>query len=317
MECGVPQGSTLGPLLFLLYINDLRYCLNKTSSTHFADDTCILYSNNLKNNKPKTLETVLNTDLKAVVEWLKANRLSLNAKKSKLLIFQSKRKTLNYDNFSIKLDGVKLKPESYVKYLGMIIDNHLSWDDHIQNLSIKLSRANGILAKLRHFVPRKTLISVYYAIFHSHLYYGCIVWSQSIAKNVKKINVLQKKCLRIINFAAYNSHTNLLFKDSQILKLDDIIKNNQIILAFQFVNNLLPDDLNNLFNRNVNKYHTRNMEKGGLILPKINSVSYGEKSLCFQVPKTWNLFISTNTKQINNTEQLKHELKKLSLAMYI
>ena len=201
----------------------------------------------------------------------------------------------------------------------MIIDNHLSWDNHINNLSIKLSRANGILAKLRHFVPRKTLISVYYAIFHSHLQYGCVVWSQSIAKNIKKINVLQKKCLRIINFAIYNSHTSSLFKDSQILKLDDIIKNNQITLSldFQFVHNKLPADLNNLFIMNVNKYHTRNMVKGGLILPKINSVSYGEKSLCFQVPKKWNLFINTNTKQINSTEHLKHELKKSSLATYI
>ena len=86
ITCGVPQGSTLGPLLFLIYLNDLRFCLNKSTSTHFADDTCLIYAS----KKVKTLETDLNTDLKATSEWLKANRLSLNIKKSQLIIFHSK-----------------------------------------------------------------------------------------------------------------------------------------------------------------------------------------------------------------------------------
>ena len=210
-------------------------------------------------------------------------------RKSKLLVFHSKRKSMNLDSFPIKLDGVKLTPERNVKYLGILIDNYLSWEDHIHNLSIKLRRANGILAKLRHFIPKRTRISVYHAIFQSHLQYGCIVWSQSMAKNI------------------------LLFKDTEILKVDDIIKNNQIILPFQFVNN----DLNNLFNSNINKYHTRNMEERGLTVPKINSVSYGERSLRFQIPKQWNLLINTTTKQINSTVQLKHALKMSTLATYM
>ena len=88
ITCGVPQGSTLGPLLFLIYLNDLRFCLNKSSSNHFADDTCLIYAS----KKVKTLEIDLNTDLKATSEWLKANRLSLNIKKSQLIIFHSKSK---------------------------------------------------------------------------------------------------------------------------------------------------------------------------------------------------------------------------------
>ena len=112
ITCGVPQGSTLGPLLFLIYLNDLRFCLNKFSSNHFADDTCLIYAS----KKVKTLETDLNTDLKATSEWLKVNRLSLNIKKSQLIIFHSKSKKVNFTSFSIKLEGSKLK---YVKYFIM------------------------------------------------------------------------------------------------------------------------------------------------------------------------------------------------------
>ena len=135
ITCGVPQGSSLGLLLLLLYINDFRLCLSETSSGHFADDTFILYNS----MKPKTIETIVHTELKRVVKWLRLNRLSLNAGKTELIFFHSMRRTLNYDNLSIKLNGVKLTPVDHVKYLGMYIDKYLSWDFHIHELSKKLS----------------------------------------------------------------------------------------------------------------------------------------------------------------------------------
>ena len=164
IQFGVPQGSTLGPLLFLEYINDLRYCLEFTAASHFADDTCLTYVS----SKLKTIEPYFNFDLKHLNEWLWASRLSLNIKKTKRLILHSKfnRKTID---ISIKIQGIKLKTTDKVKYLGILINHTLSWDNHINELSIRLSKANGILSKLRHFVPLSTLISVYYAIFYSHL----------------------------------------------------------------------------------------------------------------------------------------------------
>ena len=113
MQCGVPQRSTLGPLIFILYINDLRFALKDAIASHFADDTCIPYAS----NKLKSIETVLNCDLKSISDWLKANRLSLNVDKYKLLMFKSKQRMLNNDSISIKLGGVKPIPEDSVKYL--------------------------------------------------------------------------------------------------------------------------------------------------------------------------------------------------------
>ena len=94
ITCGVPQGSSMGPLLFLIYINDFRLCLSETSSGHFADDTFILYNS----SKPKTIETVINCELKYMVKWLRLNKLSLNAGKTELIFFHSQRHKLDYEN---------------------------------------------------------------------------------------------------------------------------------------------------------------------------------------------------------------------------
>ena len=129
---------------------------------------CLIYAS----SNIKTIETCFNFYLKNLNEWLRA----IKHKKMKLLIFHSK---FNRNKFviSIKIQGVKLKSTDQVKYLGLIIDHTLSsWDKHINELCIKLSKANGILSKLRHFVPPSTLISVYYAIFYSHLNYSILVW---------------------------------------------------------------------------------------------------------------------------------------------
>ena len=216
ITCGVPQGFNL----FLLYINDFRFSLGKATSTHFADDTCILHFS----NKLKTVETVLNKDLKHASTWLNANRLSLNVSKSKLLIFQSKYKNIDYSKTSIKLNGIRLLASDHVKYLGIFIDNNLSWDYNTIQLSIKLSQTNGILSKLRHFTPLSSLISVYYSLFYSHVTYGCLVWSLTKKLNINKINILQKKCIHIINLKIYNDHTSPLFVDNKLLKLNDIIE---------------------------------------------------------------------------------------------
>ena len=172
LNCGVPQGSTLGPLLFLIYINDFRFCLKNSHSSHFADDTCIISSA----KQLKSIESELNYDLKSATTWLEANRLSLNVDKSKLIIFHSKQKIIDYDNFTIKLAGTKLKPTGHVKYLGIFIDNNLSWDYHVHQLSKKLSRANGIISKLRHFTPKSTLVCLlFYFLFPSYIWFTSVV----------------------------------------------------------------------------------------------------------------------------------------------
>ena len=328
VSCGVPQGSSLGPLLFLLYINDFRLCLRNTNTGHFADDTFIMYSS----KKLKTIETVINTELKEVIKWLRLNKLSLNASKTELIFFHSQRRILNYDDISIKFDGKKLSPVDSIKYLGMYIDKYLTWNVHIRELSKKLSRANGILSKLRHNAPLELCLQVYYAIFYSHLTYGCNIWGLTTEENLNKIEVLQKKCLRIMTFSDFNSHTNPLFIDLKLLKVRDIIKLNQLKLVYEFYKNALPIDLHNLFNFNCD-IHKTNLElnsvrKQYLHIPSINTTSYGNKSLRYHCASLWNntfkqgIVMDENSNhnktlnQILNTSHFKKIFKKHFLFSY-
>ena len=166
MKHGVPQGSVLGPLLFLIYINDLNSAIKYCGVKHFADDTNLLISN----ESPKQIQKYINLDLKNLCKWLRANKISLNTSKTELLVFKHPNKIINYD-FKIKMDGKKLYPSKFVKYLGILIDSQLNFSYHINSISNKLGRAIGMLSKIRHYVTKDTLRSIYFGIFSSVLIY--------------------------------------------------------------------------------------------------------------------------------------------------
>ena len=288
VTCGVPQGSSLGPLLFLLYINDLRLCLSDTGCGHFADDTFIVFNS----KKPKTIESVINYELKKVTKWLRLNKLSLNAAKTEVIFFRSKRHPLDYNKISIKMNGLKITPVDYVKYLGMYIDKFLDWDQHIQELSKKLNRANGILSKLRYNTPLDICLQVYYAIFYSYLIYGCNVWGFTSEENINAIQVLQNKCIRIITFASYSSNVDQSFLDLKLLKVREVIKMHQLKVVYDFHDKSLPDDLMDLFRLSTNIHTTNrtlNSALNNLIhIPKIKTVTYGNHSIRYHCGKLWN-----------------------------
>ena len=330
VTCGVPQGSSLGPLLFLIYINDFRLCLGETSCGHFADDTFIIYSS----KKPKTIETVINHELKSVVKWLRLNKLSLNAGKTELIFFRSNHHPLNYSKISIKLNGLKLKPVEFIKYLGMLIDNHLNWNYHIDNLCKKLSRANGILSKLRYSAPIEILIQVYYSIFHSHLINGCNLWGLTPRdENIQRVERLQKKCLRIMTFAPFGAPTNQIFQDLKLIKSRDIITIEHLKLVRGFHEQSLPDDLMPMFQLSK-EYSTTNLvlksEMNKLLFtPRFNTITYGKKSLKYHCAMIWNQTFKNNTIQINGnrldnvkvsdivtTKRFKNVLKQHFLYKY-
>lgn len=173
--CGVPQGSVLGPLLFLIYVNDIYKASNKLQFFLFADDTNLLYANKIL----RSLETVMNDELLKVVDWLTVNKLSLNVRKTNYIIFHPYQKRLNYDvNIKILDSRVNkyfnLERKEYVNYLGVMIDNHLSWKHHINYVALKISRNSGILSKLKHFVPPKTLFGIYNSLIFPYLSYGLV-----------------------------------------------------------------------------------------------------------------------------------------------
>ena len=154
MSYGVPQGSVLGPLLFLIYINDFHNSSAKFSFYLFADDSNLLYAD----KNLKSLEKTVNNELVRVSDWLNANKLTLNAKKSNFVILRPHQRKMDhsvnipmFDNSNHILTSLECK--DHVKYLGVLLDSHLSWKYHIDNVELKISRIIGVIARLRHLVP--------------------------------------------------------------------------------------------------------------------------------------------------------------------
>ena len=183
---GVPQGSVLGPLLFLICINDLHKAITHFTVHHFADDTNLVYINKLA----KEINKYINHDLRLLSDWLTANKISLNVDKTELVLFRSKTNKIN-KHLNFRLSGKKIIPTTCLKYLGIYLDEHLDWQKHTQNVIFKLIRANRILSKLRHYVPQKTLITVYHSLFSSHLIYACQVWGQDNSQSINRIGFTQ------------------------------------------------------------------------------------------------------------------------------
>ena len=166
ITCGVPQGSVLGPLLFLIYINDMNTAVENSIIHHFADDTNLLCSG----KKLKKLRKTMNKELSSLFEWLCANRLSLNVDKTEFIVFRP-HKYLK-EKFTLKLHQSIIKESNKIKYLGVYLDKNLSWNFHITELCKKLSCAVGMLYKMKNMCSTSTLRSIYVSIFHSHLSYA-------------------------------------------------------------------------------------------------------------------------------------------------
>ena len=289
MNFGVPQGSVLGPLLFLIYINDIHIALKYCKTRLFADDTSLL----IKNKSLKQLQKHLNLDLRNLCNWQKANKISLNARKTELLIFRHPNKHINY-NFKIKIDGKRLIPSKFVKYLGILIDSHLNWEYQTDLLASKLSRAIGILSKIRHYVCKDTLRNIYFGIFSSILTYWCNIWGQVQNKHIKRLIQFQNKAIRVINFASYHSPVDPLYKNSKILKICDVIKLQNFVYIHDSINGNLPSSLINIVEptKQLHRYNTRGASHHQISIPKANTLVYGIRSIKYQFIQFWNFIVN-------------------------
>ena len=308
---GVPQGSILGPLLFIIFINDLNLSVRSSKVHHFADDTNLL----LIDKSLKKINTLINHDLALLVQWLRANKISLNTSKTEIVIFRPKQKTIN-KHLNFRISGEKINLSSTVKYLGVILQEHLEWKKHIDTLKLKLNRAIGLLSKIRHYVPKFLLRTIYYSIFNSHLIYTCQIWGQN-ESTIKQLSELQDKAIRIINFKDKNHPANELYHDNKILKIFDYIKLSNCL----FVRKILSDDHLSIFKNTFKKsnethsHSTRHATRNSVTVPHPQTDHYGKFSITYQAATQWNEL--QNRLEIDMLEQSNEKLKTILITLFL
>ena len=191
MNYGVPQGSVLGPLLFLLYINDISSSSNSFLYTLFADDTCLV----AKHEDLDQLQTLVNKELDKISDWLVNNKLSLNVSKSCYLLFTGEPK----ETFNIKLNDTEITRMDTIKYLGVMLDDKLTWKAQVNNVLGKVKKASGMLKRVSYLAPNSVNRTLYYCFIQSQVQYGLTSWGAPSTRGLASIMNLTNKIINNIN----------------------------------------------------------------------------------------------------------------------
>ena len=307
IQCGVPQGSILGPLLFIITMNDIGNVSDFLYSILYADDTSVL----LNGKDYSDLIKLLNSELDKLSNWLSANKLSLNVKKSYYMVFH--RAKLKIDKHAaIKMNGVFLQRTNSLKYLGVIIDHKLNWTQHIAHVRNKVSKGIGIMYRARNYLTKNSLKSLYFSYIYPYLIYCVEIWGISPQTHLKPLLLLQKKIIRIMTFSTYCAHTDPIFKDLNVLTINKLVIHRIGIMMYKFNNGLLPTVLNSLYKRNneIHQYDTRTKN--------MFRISVGIQSFSSVSAKIWNaliLHIDGNVPLVKFKQSLKLYLLNNTLVI--
>ena len=284
--CGVPQGSILGPLLFLLYINDIVNVSNKVNMILFADDTNVFMSGE---NTDEIIQSI-NVELEKIHQWLCLNKLSLNVTKTQYIVFNVRR-NCSPPSKHVYIDNKIVSQVYSTLFLGVKLDSKLLWNEHIQMIKNKISKNIGIILKVKHLFHVSTLRTLYFSFIHPYLTYCIEVWGKAAKVYLDSLYRLQKLCCRLISNSPRRTESMPLFKQLNILNVYQLYTYSISLIMLKFHNGTLPKLIKEYFTYRIEMSDVITRQNNQLIIPLFKS-KLGQNSLAFTGVKIWNKIIS-------------------------
>ncbi len=291
----MPQGSILGPILFLIYINDITSSSNKLNFVLYADDTNIF----LQGKDLNELKSTLNEELKKVSDWIKSNKLMLNTSKTHFMLSHSLNQT---NDIEIKINNNKINEVKDTKFLGIILDNKLNWQPQCNEIKIKISKISGLIYRVRNFINSDCLRQIYLSIAYPYMTYCSSIWGGSCKTYLDEVTVAQKKLIRIMFHKQRYAHTNPLFDKYKLLKFQDIVSTQTCLFVHKALHNYPVNNYFIYLSHNTDTRRPRDLR-----LPLCRT-THAQQNILFRGAKLWNQ-LPEEIKNILTLNSFKHKSK--------
>ena len=302
ISCGVPQGSVLGPLLFILYINDLANCCSIGKIRIFADDTAVYFSC-VDISEFLHLATTIMSQLD---KWFSDNLLTLNTEKSYYCIFRTTQNHLINLPDEIEFNNKSIKRAKSIKYLGITLDEFLDWNEHITNIGKSLKSLFSVFYNIRRYLTLEHIKVIYYTMIYSRIKYGICAYGFAKQENMDKVQVLQNKLLKVLLEKEWRYSTNKLHNDINILQVEDLFSQEISTFVCNYFRGNLPGAFSDYFQTFDHRYDTRE-KTTRLKLPKCRT-ELGKKTVKFTGCIIWN-DLSQEQKSIKNPKSFRKAIK--------